>query len=278
MPTIHLLGNPKGGSNRSRIDPAELATTYAQLGYEAVDLTGEKPEESEQALWAALERGEVERVVVAATDVIVGIVASGTGNDFAAALGLEGGGVEATLADPIAVDLIRVESDDGDRYVASIAIVGFPARINARANTFRFRLGSAIYTIAAALEIPRFRRDQVELEVDGEIVTTDTAMLAFGNTRYFGGGMLACPEARPDDQLLHLTSIEGVGRLGILRHLAGRKGGTAERPEVMRRTARAIEITTPHLDLWGDGEPIASTPARLSIHPRALRVAGAVVA
>ena len=143
------------------------------------------------------------------------------------------------------------ERAGGDRcWAATVVIAGFPADINARANAMTLPLGSALYTVAALLELPGFSRRRVALEVDGVEMTSDTAMLAIGNTRYFGGGMLVCPDARATDGRLHVTSIEGVGRLRILRHLAQKSGGSADRPEVVRLTATSITVGTPDIDLW----------------------------
>ena len=255
-----------------------------------VDLTGPDAASSSKSLADAIERGEVTRLVVAGgdglvhlavqlladTEIVLGLAPAGTGNDFAAALGITDVDIDRTLAPPSAVDLMRVGAADATKWAASVVIAGFPAAINARADRIALPLGSAVYTVAALLELPRFERHDVELTVDSRTVTTDTAMLAVGNTRFFGGGMLVCPDARADDGLLHLTSIEGVGRLGLLRHLAQKSGGSADRPEVHRETGREMSIDTPGLSLWADGEPLGSSPAAIVVVPGALHVAGAL--
>ncbi len=274
-----------------------------------------------------MEAGDIELLVVAGgdglvhlaiqhlaeTDVPMLLAPTGTGNDFATALGITNDPtpIEQQLTKPAhPVDLIAAstlpeatngEQDIADRkrsrggsgaddhvgargsgresqrntvFIASIAIAGFPADINARANDMPLRLGSQIYTVAAALELPHFRRLRLELRVDDETLMTDTAMLAIGNTSLFGGGMLACPDATATDGYIHLTSIDGVGRLGILRHLKGRAGGTADRAEVIRRRAKRIEIVTPGVAIWGDGEPIAHAPLSSEVRLSAIKIVG----
>ena len=287
MNAVHLLRNPASG--RRGFDADEVLSPLAEAGYESIDLTGDTAEDSAGALQRAVEAGEVGRLIVvggdglvhlaiqhlAHTQIPIGLIPVGTGNDFAAALGITTPDVKRALAETHPVDLIEVVPEQGPgHWIASIGILGFPAAINARANRMS-KLGPAVYTVAAALELPRFARVVVDLSIDGDDVTTDTAMLAVGNTRFFGGGMLACPDATHDDALLHVTSIEGVGRLGILRHLSQRSGGSADRPEVFRRSAREVRIKTPGLALWADGEPIGESPTCLRIQPAALQVAGA---
>lgn len=287
---VHVLRSPIGGGRRSRNRGQQLIEALRAAGHEVTDLTGASAAHSAARLRAVVAaEPTAERVLVsggdglvhlavqelASSDVPVAIDPSGTGNDFAHALGLGPATPASVTASTAPVDLVRATATDGSAtWVASIAIAGFPASINERANRLRLPLGSQIYTVAAALELPRFRRLDVEVRIDGVGHTLDSAILAIGNTRLFGGGMAACPDARPTDGLLHLTSIDGVGRLGILRHLAGRAGGTADRPEVLRRTASRIDIDTPGITIWGDGEPVGTSPMTLEIVPRALLVAG----
>jgi diacylglycerol kinase (ATP) len=277
---VHVLRSPRAGGRRSRKLAHQVLETLGHAGHELIDLTGDSPRSSQANLRTAIEGGKTDLVLVAGGDGLVhlaiqelarstvplALAPSGTGNDFASALGIT------------AIDLMRIHSEDGfERWVGSIAIAGFPAAINARANRLHLPLGAQIYTVAAALELPRFRRTLISLRIDGHRIETDSAMLAIGNTSLFGGGMLACPDALPTDGLLHLTSIQDVGRVGILRHLLGRAGGTADRPEVLRRTATRIDLDSVGIDIWGDGEPIGTGPLSFTIEPGALQVVGSTV-
>ena len=292
MHTVHILRSPTGGSRFSRRGALSLRDVYAAQGIEVVDLTGDSAEASSAALERAVDAGDVDRLVVAGgdgmihlaiqslaeTQIPLGIVPSGTGNDFAGALDLSTPDPNRALADGVPVDLLRVRSDDPeqeDRWIATIAILGFPADINARANSMPVRPGPAVYTLAMALELPSFARTMVDLEIDGVPRTIDSAMLAIGNTRYFGGGALICRDAVADDGQAHLTAMEGIGRRGMLIHLGRKSGATLDRPEVMRATGTRWRISTPGLELWGDGEPVQTTPLTIDVVPQALHVAGA---
>ena len=259
-------------------------------GHEVIDLTGASAEASADALRNAVTDGTIERLVLAGGDglihlaiqhvaesaIPVTIVASGTGNDFA--MGLQHAANPVPASGIQSVDLLRVTTADQptDRWVASIVIAGFPAAINARANNLSLPLGPSLYTVAAIAELPRFSRSKIAYQITGgdDDVRriTDTAMLAIGNTRFFGGGMLACPDALADDGLIHFTSIEGVGRLGVLRHIQQQKGGTADRTEVRRHVGTRVEIETAGIELWGDGERVGQSPATIEVVPNALMI------
>ena len=285
---VHVLRNPAGGSNATRHAAALAVGRLRGAGHDLVELTGSSRDDSVKNLGSAIAAGDVETLLVAGGDGLVNlaiqhlaqttitllIAPTGTGNDFASALGLASdSSLDRLLVQlPRPVDLLRIRSASGDTWVASIAIAGFPATINARANSLALPIGSSIYTLAALIEPPTFGRLQAKIRVGDTSLELDSAMLAIGNTSLFGGGMLACPDAIPDDGLLHLTSIEGVGRVGILRHLQGRSGGTADRPEVLRRAGKHVEISTGGIAIWGDGEPIATTPATIDLVPAALQV------
>ena len=162
----HVLRNPASQRGRSADSvSAHLATLSS--AHQIVDLTGDYAETSAQALGQAVEAGEIERLVIFGGDGLVNlaiqkiahrdietmIIPVGSGNDFATALGLIDS-LEASWPSASPVDLLRVEalapetedSATGPHWVASIAIAGFPAAINARANSIKFNLGAQVYT------------------------------------------------------------------------------------------------------------------------------------
>ena len=213
---------------------------------------------------------------LAETPVAMTVLPHGTGNDVHRAL-LEANLVGGSSGQgETAIDLLRVTSDTGVRWVASIVIAGFPAAVNARANASSLPIGKWIYTLAAVRELAQMRRVPLSGAIDGDELDLDTAMLAIGSTAYFGGGMLACPDALPDDGAVHLTSIEGVGPLGLIPHLVQKSGGSAGRSEVLRRKGCRVTLETPGIDLYGDGEFVGKTPATIELIPGALRL-GAMV-
>ena len=156
---------------------------------------------------------------------------------------------------------------------------GFSGDVNDRANRLRVPKGPSRYTVATVLEIPTLRVRPVRITVDGEIHEFDAALLAIANTGWFGGGMHIAPDAVPDDGLLDLTVVADVGRVELLRFFRLVFGGrhlTHPKVHALRGRRIVLEALSPEreaLDLWGDGEPIGTTPSTLEVAPGALRIA-----
>jgi diacylglycerol kinase (ATP) len=131
---------------------------------------------------------------VAGTDVRLGIVPCGTGNDAARALGLP-------LGDPVAaadvvlsgrtrvVDLGRA---DGRTFLAVLSS-GFDSRVNERANRMTRVKGPVRYRLAMLAELGTFRPVPYRLVLDGEPLDVEAMLVAVGNGPSYGGGMRVCP-------------------------------------------------------------------------------------
>ncbi|MBT4677362.1 MAG: YegS/Rv2252/BmrU family lipid kinase [Acidimicrobiaceae bacterium] len=214
----------------------------------------------------------------AGSDTVLGLVAGGTGNDAAEALGLRAGSLEdrvdRALADPVPIDLIWT----GERHAVTSCVAGFPADVNVRAEAMRFPRGPSRYTLATLAELPAMRPGRYRLTLDGEVVELTAAVVVVANTAFFGGGMRICPDADPTDGLLDVCIVGEVGRLSLLRSFAKvRTGAHVDHPGVSMFRAAAVAITA--LDaqpgLRADGEPFGSLPCELVAQPEAIRVAGA---
>jgi diacylglycerol kinase (ATP) len=216
---------------------------------------------------------------VADTEVAVGIVPIGTGNDFARALGLDDDieiAVDAALSDPSPIDLIAADPVSGEptAWAASVVTGGFSGRATERANRLLFLRGQQRYTIAALLELAALKPMELTLDLDGTVHQLDATLFAIGNTRYFGGGMAICPDARPDDGLLHVTVIGAASRLTFARVLPTVFSGRhVDHPGVQTFRARCVGVTV-DCDLWADGERFINEPFRAA--PAALNVAGSL--
>ncbi|MDH4364168.1 MAG: diacylglycerol kinase family protein [Acidimicrobiia bacterium] len=315
---VHLLDNPASRGGRRAAAGRAVAVAIEAAGHDVIPLHPTGPADIADTVAKAHTDG-MERLVVvggdglvhhvlpalATTDVILGIVPVGTGNDFARALGLPTrlpAAVAAALGPAHPVDLVAATDD---RWAATVVTGGFSGQVNARANNLRFPPGQQRYTVATLAELRRLRPvtltltipadtntdTETDTETDGAAGTGGdrgqtasdrveqytTTLFAVANTRYFGGGMAICPTARPDDGLLDITIVGPTTPFQLARMLPSVFSGRHIRhPAVVTRRARLLHIDTDTI-LWADGEPFGSA-GRLEAVARALQVAGSLAA
>lgn len=259
-------------SGGSAAESTELLRTAVALGTDAVVVAG-----GDGTVHLAIQE-------VAGTRIPLGIIPAGTGNDFAATLGLRELDVEAA-ADAIAagetrtIDLARVTRADGSTtHFGSVLASGFDSKVNDRANAMRWPRGGSRYNIAILVEFLRLSGIPYDVEfelADGSThrVAGDLVMATVGNGRTYGGGIPICPDADPADGLLDLVLVRPAGRLRLLRLLPRVYAGTHRAvPEVAMHLVRSVRLSAPGVTAYADGDPIGALPITIDVVPGALTV------
>lgn len=150
------------------------------------------------------------------TDVALGIIPGGTGNDFVKTLGLSKDPVEAVLQQlqktPRPCDVVRLNQG----YYLNVAGTGFDVETLRQAERFKrlFR-GILPYLCGVVATIFKFRPLHLAIEADGETYDGEYTIVSVGNGQYFGGGMRPTPRAKVDDGVLDLALVKGVRRIQI---------------------------------------------------------------
>jgi diacylglycerol kinase (ATP) len=216
---------------------------------------------------------------LAGTDVVLGLLPTGTANDLARTLQLPTD--LATACETVVhgkvvdIDLGTV----GDDYYLNVASVGLAVAVTeALSPTLKRRVGSMAYPIAALQAYRRHRPFRARLEFpegDHEPVELDDLLqVAVANGRYYGGGAVAAPDAGIDDHLLDVYAIpRGTAwqRLQVARHFVS--GAFTESDHVLHLTTRAVRlITEPELSVNVDGELSAGTPVDFGLLRNGLKV------
>jgi YegS/Rv2252/BmrU family lipid kinase len=225
---------------------------------------------------------EVAQGLAGRDGVELAVIARGTGWDFVRTYGiprrLEDAVAVALEGRPRTIDLGRASyrtwaGARAESYFANIASAGMSGAIAKRANETSKALGGKVSYLWATLAVfSRWRNDEVRVTVDGETRSGRMHDVVVANGRYFGGGMMICPEAEPDDGLFDVLTIGDLTKRDLLltlpktyrgRHLPHPKA------ELLRGAVVEIETGTP-LPVELDGEQPGTTPARFEIVPQAL--------
>lgn len=229
------------------------------------------------------------------TDVVLGVLPAGTGNDFGRNLHLKYGDPADAVdrlvrGSPVSVDAGRIVTPShpaeahtrtGDdhrvRHFINVVGVGFDVAVVDAAAGARFLKGELLYKITALQQLFRFRGLELRTtEDDGGETRRDHLMLTVTNGAFFGGGFPIAPGAEIDDGALHVCSI---GNASPFRRLAlfnrAEKGRHTGEPEVALRTARKIRLRGPgplRFEADGDIFETRGPELELQILPGALRV------
>ncbi|GGM24252.1 diacylglycerol kinase [Dactylosporangium sucinum] len=222
---------------------------------------------------------------VAGTGVPFGIVPAGTGNDFAARLGLPpdpldaARGIAVALRDGAtrAIDLARVVGADGTTaWFGAVLAAGFDAFVNERANRIRWPRGPQRYNRAIVEELLALKARRYRMSLDGTEREFASVLVAVGNTESYGGGFRIVPDADPADGLLDVVVAEPLGRLTLMRlRPKVYTGEHVHDPRVSTYRARTIELAADGVTAYADGERICPLPVTITCVPAALTLLSA---
>lgn len=211
--------------------------------------------------------------VLAGTEVTLGLIPVGAGNDVARSLGLPlrnpSAAVDLILrGTPRAIDLGKV----GATWFLTIMACGFDALATERAARMTFRAGPA-YAAAALRQLPSFEPLSYVLDLDGEQREFEAMLVAVGNTAFYGGGLQMCAGADASDGLFDVAILHPTSRVELLRTIAKLpRGSHVGHPSFERVRARSVTVAAAGVTAYAGGERIGALPLTATCVSGALRV------
>lgn len=203
-------------------------------------------------------------------------IPSGSGNDFIRCI--TGGSTPKDLIGSTVKGTERLidYASFNNKYYINIASAGFDAEVAYQSAHFKklpLVTGKMAYILAIFSSILACKNHQMEIKVDGRAISGKSLLVAVGNGNYYGGGMLALPDASVDDGLYDICHVDAVGRLKILFFLPKfMKGQHASIKDVHFYRGKKVEITVDKpIPMNLDGEIIMERKAVLEIFPKGLR-------
>jgi diacylglycerol kinase (ATP) len=216
-------------------------------------------------------------------DVLLGVLPTGGGNDFAAALGLPADPVKAaeTLlrGETRWVDVVRVRTGDGkERLYVGGGGVGLDAEAARHASgVYRHLPGRLRYIAAALRALVGYVPLEVQLDFPGGVlgaIRSKALLVGVLNTPTYGAGLRLAPDAVIDDGTLDVVLIEDLSVVGVLALLPRlMRSGELKTARAKRCRAPRVRLSTGRPSLFhGDGELLGPTPVEIEVVPKAVRV------
>ncbi|MFF1409297.1 diacylglycerol kinase [Streptomyces sp. NPDC058289] len=298
---ITLFVNPTAGSGRAAHAAQPAASALREAGFSVRTVVGGDAPDALARLRTAVREGTGAVIAVggdgmvslalqalAGTLVPLGVVAVGTGNDFARAMGLpvrEPARAGRLAAEALKegrvreIDLGRVAgAGTGDgaagTWYGTVLCSGFDSRVNDRGNRMRLPIGRFKYDLAMALELAAFRPFPYRITLDdGPVLETEATLVAVGNGSSYGGGMRICADAVPDDGLFDVIVVGDCSRTTLLKVFPRvYKGTHLAHPKVTVHRAAKVTLEAAGITAYADGEPLGPLPVSASCVPAALRL------
>jgi YegS/Rv2252/BmrU family lipid kinase len=219
------------------------------------------------------------------TEITMGMIPVGTGNDWCRMFGIPFDYLKAIrvlkrrktfLQDAGKVTYYH-KDEQLQRFFMNVAGMGYDALVAKKTNMLKEKgLGGPLtymYFVFASL----FQYNFIEavIEVDGKpAFKGEIFSMNVGICKYNGGGMMQVPYAIPDDGMLDVTLIKKTSKWMVVRY--ARKlfdGSLVNLPMVATFRGETIRIrSTGRVFLETDGESLGHTPFTFEILPRCLKI------
>lgn len=228
-------------------------------------------------------------------DVVMGLLPSGTGNDFGRNIGLAYRDQEDAVRRlasghilEVDVGLVRTPSRPAEsgktdaskersRHFLNVVGVGFDVAVVDAAAGARFLRGEPLYKITALQQLFRFGGLPMAVGVDGPAADPQRhLMVTITNGEYFGGGFPIAPGAGVEDGQLHACVIQDAAPLRrmSLFNLAGKGRHTGE-DEVRLVPSPRFSLrfaASPRFEVDGDLFTASGTELELEVLSGALKI------
>jgi diacylglycerol kinase (ATP) len=294
MTTLGIVINPTSGRGKGKLLGEQALAEFAKHAIEIIDLSAESFKAAAKNAKDAVEQKLIDGLVVVGgdgmfhlgvnavvkSDIPVGLIAAGTGNDSARALGLPIHNVVdgvAALVSKIGktrkVDLIESKSNDRSFYSFGAVSAGFDALCNARANKWKWITGPIKYRFAMYRELAAFKPIPYRAVVDGAERVFEAILCTVSNSPSYGGGLHITPEAKVDDGKLDLFILNAISRIELIKLFPKvYYGGHVDHPAVEIIRVDSLELHSPGMPAYSDGEHVGAAPVTCVVSPKSLNV------
>jgi YegS/Rv2252/BmrU family lipid kinase len=220
------------------------------------------------------------------SDITLGMITVGTGNDWGRMYGFPEGYKEQieilkkgkTFLQDTGKVYYKYDKIKKYRYFVNIAGMGYDALVVKKTDKMKQKGGGGsafAYLLNLLAGLFQFKNVDLAIESNGKTIFRGKVFsMSIGICKYNGGGMMQLPGAVPDDGLLDLTVIAKTTKWRVIKSIKKLYDGSfTAMPEVSQYRGKMFTVTSfPHnaLNLETDGELLGHSPLVFEILPKSL--------
>lgn len=271
-----MLKNVELIKDRLRERGVEYAFHYSKVKGGATKLTKELIASGATNIVAVGGDGTLHEVINGFSNfdkVALGIIPSGTGNDFANALNLP-------LDPKKAIDVILDNTPKFTDFmqmptVRGLNVIGMGIDVDVLKRYEKLKKKTKFgYTSSLIKTLFKFKCIKFGTQIGGETKENFSFIAGVANGSVFGGGLKLCPLANPFDGKLDFITVDAMNKLKIINaFIQLKKGKILDIKQAHHTVAEEIEImpTTPYT-VNVDGELYENIPFNVKVVTNTLRV------
>ncbi|MFZ5945019.1 MAG: diacylglycerol/lipid kinase family protein [Bacillota bacterium] len=255
----------------------QLEFVFTQYPGQAKDLAQAAIENDYNGVIAIGGDGTINEVIngLVGSQIPLGIVPTGTGNDLSKSLRIPQDPLEAIIVIAKGNKLEINLGEINGTYFANVASVGFDAAVANWVNKNKIFKGKAAYYSAIFYNIIKNKHYQLTINLDSHSIEKECTLTAIANGNYYGAGQMIAPRAVINDGFFDVVVVSAVSRGEILKTLPDIKEGKhIANPHVAIYKAREVTISSKekHVPIQADGERIVGLPQTFRISDNKLKV------
>jgi len=256
----------------------EFTLFHTQAEGHATELAREAAREGFDTIVAVGGDGTVHEVATGMwdTNAALGVIPSGSGNDFAGSQGIPED-IEGAIA--VLSNGVVGRSDVGifgEHCFFNTLSGGFAAAVTVYSRRHKRLRGYLLYLVTVIQSLFMYRAIRMKVETDDFRRDDLTFMLTIGIGTREGGGFRVVPNAVTDDGIFEICIIHNVSIPTALKKLPViSKGEHSDLPIITMLESPRVRVSTDEpILLHGDGEIYETGATELEVHcrPRALKV------
>ncbi len=303
----YVIINPHAGSKKTQEDWPKIRRLLEKEGFNIECIFTEYQYHATELSIAAIQDHDYTKIIVvggdgtlnevlngvfkqnlkAPTEILIGVISVGTGNDWGRMYGMPSDYHEQIkvikknktfLQDVGKVSYLH-HNEKKTHYFMNIAGMGFDALVAKKTNIAKQKGagGTLSYLLNLIAGLFQYKYNYVDIENAGHRIFSGRIFsMSIGICSYNGGGMKQLPNAISNDGLFDVTVIRNVSRMKVIRNIKNLYDGSFIKiKEVETFTGKQFKVTArpkKSVFLETDGESLGNSPLLFTILPLSVKV------